>query len=84
MIVRPLARRLWAFGSFFCLLLCLGVFSYWGVWLPLHSNGYDFTGPYEAAYALAHHAPLRVYDVPMQRVFNDNVLHLPDGPSDFR
>ena len=84
MIVRPLARRLWAFGPFFCLLLCLGVFCYWGVWLPLHSSGYDFTGPYEAAYALAHHAPLRVYDVAMQRVFNNNVLHLPDGPSDFR
>ena len=40
------------------LLLAIGVFGYWGVWLPLHSSGYDFTGPYEAAYALAHHAPL--------------------------
>lgn len=67
-----------------CMLVCLGVYGYWGVWLPLHAAGYDLTGPYEAAYALAHHAPLRVYDVPAQRAYNDAVLHLPDGPSDFR
>ena len=66
------------------LLLAIGVFGYWGVWLPLHSSGYDFTGPYEAAYALAHHAPLQAYDVAMQREFNRQTLHLPDGPSDFR
>lgn len=71
---------IWLLGS----ALCVGVFSYWGVWLPLHSSGYDFTGPYEAAYALAHHARLQVYDVAMQRVFNEQVLRLPDGPSDFR
>ncbi len=66
------------------LLLALGIFGYWGVWLPLHSSGYDFTGPYEAGYALAHHAALQVYNVPMQRIFNMQVLHLPAGPSDFR
>jgi hypothetical protein len=66
------------------LALCASIFGYWGVWLPLHSSGYDFTGPYEAAYALAHHARLQVYDVTMQRVFNNRVLRLPDGPSDFR
>lgn len=64
--------------------LVAAVFGYWGVWLPLHSSGYDFTGPYEAAYALAHHAPLQVYDVPVQRAYNEQVLHLPAGPSDFR
>jgi glycosyl transferase family 87 len=77
---RPIARGV----GIVALLLALGVFGYWGVWLPLHSSGYDFTGPYEAGYALAHHASLQVYDVQMQRVFNDQVLHLPDGPSDFR
>ncbi|HEX8037414.1 MAG TPA: glycosyltransferase family 87 protein [Ktedonobacterales bacterium] len=68
------------------LLLCLAVYAYWGVYLPLRAagHGYDFTGPYEAAYALVHHAPLQVYDVPQQRRFNDAVLHLPSGPSDFR
>ncbi|MGZ3678778.1 MAG: glycosyltransferase family 87 protein [Ktedonobacterales bacterium] len=66
------------------LLLCIAIYTYWGVYLPLRAAGYDFTGPYEAAYALAHHAPLHVYDVPQQRRFNDAVLHLPDGPSDFR
>ena len=66
------------------LALAIGVFGYWGIWLPLHSSGYDFTGPYEAAYALAHHAPLQVYDVQMQRIFDAQVLHLPAGPSDFR
>src|SRR5690242_2170378 len=80
MLSRPIARAL----GVVALLLALGVFGYWGVWLPLHSSGYDFTGPYEAGYALAHHAALQVYDVPMQRVFNAHVLHLPDGPSDFR
>ena len=67
-----------------CVLVCLAIYSYWGVWLPLHASGYDFTGPYEAAYALAHHAPLQVYNVPAQRAYNDAVLHLPGGPSDFR
>ena len=67
-----------------CVLACLAIYGYLGVWLPLHATGYDFTGPYEAAYALAHHAPLQVYDVPAQRAYNDAVLHLPDGPSDFR
>lgn len=67
-----------------CVLVCLAIYGYWGVWLPLHATGYDFTGPYEAAYALVHHAPLQVYDVPAQRAYNDAVLHLPDGPSDFR
>jgi glycosyl transferase family 87 len=76
--------RPWAWIWLPGLALCVGVFGYWGVWLPLHSYGYDFTGPYEAAYALAHHARLQVYDVTMQRVFNKRVLHLPDGPSDFR
>ena len=76
-------RALVAAGAV-ALLLCLGVFGYWGVWLPLHSSGYDFTGPYEAAYALAHHAPLQVYDVAMQRAYDAQVLHLPAGPSDFR
>lgn len=66
------------------LLICVAIYTYWGVYLPLHATGYDFTGPYEAAYALAHHAPLQVYDVPEQRRFNDAVLHLPNGPSDFR
>jgi Glycosyltransferase family 87 len=66
------------------LLLCVAVYGYWGVYLPLGAKGYDFTGPYEAAYALAHHAPLQVYDVSQQRRFNDALLHLPDGPSDFR
>lgn len=80
MTSRPIARGLWVVA----LLLYLGVFGYWGVWLPLHSSGYDFTGPYEAGYALAHHASLQVYDVAMQRVFNNQVLHLPAGPSDFR
>jgi hypothetical protein len=72
------------FGLLLGLFVCLGIFGYWGIWLPLHSSGYDFTGPYEAGYALAHHAALQVYDVPMQRIFNAQVLHLPDGPSDFR
>ena len=80
MLSRPIARGL----GVVALLLALGVFGYWGVWLPLHSSGYDFTGPYEAGYALAHHATLQVYDVRMQRAFNVQVLHLPDGPSDFR
>ncbi len=80
MLSRPIARGL----GVVALLIAIGVFGYWGVWLPLHSSGYDFTGPYEAGYALAHHATLQVYDVPMQRVFNHQVLHLPDGPSDFR
>ncbi len=80
MLSRPIARGV----GIVALLLALGAFGYWGVWLPLQSSGYDFTGPYEAGYALAHHATLQVYDVPMQRVFNDQVLHLPDGPSDFR
>ena len=66
------------------LLACLGVFGYSGHELRLHSTGYDFTGPYEAAYVLAHHAALQVYDVHMQRIFDKQVLHLPDGPSDFR
>lgn len=66
------------------LVFCAAIYVYWGVYLPLHHTGYDFTGPYEAAYALAHHAPLHVYDVPQQRQFNDAVLHLPGGPSDFR
>ena len=61
---RPIARGV----GIVALLLALGVFGYWGVWLPLHSSGYDFTGPYEAGYALAHHASLQVYDVQMQRV----------------
>lgn len=65
-------------------LICLGVFGYCGVWLPLHSTGYDFTGPHEAAYASAHYATLQVDDVPMQRAFNAQVSHLPDGPPDFR
>lgn len=60
------------------------MYGYMGIYLPLHATGYDFTGPYEAAYALAHHAPLPVYNVPLQRQFNARVLHLPDGPSDFR
>lgn len=80
MLSRPVARGL----GMVALLLALGVFGYWGIWLPLHSSGYDFTGPYEAAYALGRHAALQVYDVPMQRVFNDQTLHLPAGPSDFR
>ena len=80
MLSRPIARVL----GVVALLLALGVFGYWGVWLPLHSSGYDFTGPYEAGYALAHHAALQVYDVTMQRIFNMQVLHLPAGPSDFR
>jgi len=80
MLSRPIARGV----GIVALLLALGVFGYWGVWLPLHSSGYDFTGPYEAGYALARHAALQVYDVHMQRVFNVQVLHLPDGPSDFR
>ncbi|HEY1389591.1 MAG TPA: glycosyltransferase family 87 protein, partial [Ktedonobacterales bacterium] len=80
MISRPIARGV----GIVALLLALGVFGYWGVWLPLHSSGYDFTGPYEAGYALGRHAALQVYDVPMQRIFNAQVLHLPDGPSDFR
>ena len=66
------------------LLLCIGIYGYLGVYVPLRAGGYDFTGPYEAAYALAHHAPLPVYDVARQRSFNDAVLHLPQGPSDFR
>ncbi|MGH2501604.1 MAG: glycosyltransferase family 87 protein, partial [Ktedonobacterales bacterium] len=65
-------------------LACAAVFAYWGVWLPLHSTSYDFTGPYEAAYALAHHATLQVYDVTAQRAYSAATLHLPDGPSDFR
>src|SRR5689334_13441645 len=80
MLSRPIARGV----GIVALLLALGVFGYWGVWLPLHSSGYDFTGPYEAGYALAHHAALQVYDVPMQRAFNNQALHLPAGPSDFR
>lgn len=68
-----------------CLLIfCMAIYAYWGVYLPLRATGYDFTGPYEAAYTLVHHVPLQVYDVPQQRHFNDAVLHLPDGPSDFR
>lgn len=63
---------------------CLAVFGYWGVWLPLRASGYDFTGPYEAAYALAHHASFSVYDVAAQRAYSANTLHLPAGPSDFR
>jgi hypothetical protein len=55
-----------------------------GVQLPPHNSGYDFTGPYEAAYALAHHARFRVYVVPMQRKFNAQVLRLPAGLLDFR
>ena len=66
------------------LLLCIGAYGYLGIYVPLRAGGYDFTGPYEAAYALAHHAPLPVYDVARQRLFNDAVLHLPQGPSDFR
>lgn len=66
------------------LLLCIGLYGYLGLYVPLRAGGYDFTGPYEAAYALAHHAPLPVYDVARQRSFNDAVLHLPQGPSDFR
>ncbi len=80
MLSRPIAHAL----GVVALLLALGVFGYWGVWLPLHSSGYDFTGPYEAGYALAHHASLQVYDVSMQRIFDKQVLHLTDGPSDFR
>ncbi|HEU4784151.1 MAG TPA: glycosyltransferase family 87 protein [Ktedonobacterales bacterium] len=80
MLSRPIVRGV----GIVALLLALGVFGYWGVWLPLHSSGYDFTGPYEAGYALAHHASLQVYDVQMQRIFNAQVLHLPAGPSDFR
>lgn len=64
--------------------VCVAMFIYGGVWLPLHSSGYDFTGPYEAAHALAHHAALPVYDVAAQRAYNAATLHLPDGPSDFR
>lgn len=67
-----------------CLLICMAIYAYWGVYLPLGAKGYDFTGPYEAGYALAHHAPLQIYDVPQQRHYNDAFLHLPDGPSDFR
>lgn len=66
------------------LLLCIAFYAYLGVYVPLRAGGYDFTGPYEAAYALAHHVPLPVYDVARQRSFNDAVLHLPQGPSDFR
>lgn len=66
------------------LLLCIALYGYLGVYVPLRAGGYDFTGPYEAAYALAHHAALPVYDVARQRAFNDAVLHLPQGPSDFR
>ncbi len=68
------------------LVICAAIYVYRGFYLPLHTTGYgyDFTGPYEAAYALAHHAPLHVYDVSQQRRFNDAVLHLPSGPSDFR
>jgi hypothetical protein len=65
-------------------LVCLAVFAWWGVWLPLHASGYDFTGPYEAAYTLGHHANFPIYDVSAQREFSARVLHLPDGPSDFR
>jgi hypothetical protein len=57
---------------------------WWGAYLPLRGAGYDFTGPYEAAYALAHHATYHLYDVAEQRAYNTAVLHLPDGPSDFR
>jgi Glycosyltransferase family 87 len=62
----------------------IAAFAWWGVYLPLRRSGYDFTGPYEAAYALAHHATFHIYNVTEQRAFNDTVLHLPDGPSDFR
>lgn len=79
--IPPAIHRL-ALYSF--LVVCLGVYGYLGVYVPLRAGGYDFTGPYEAAYALAHHAPLPVYDVAQQRIFNDAVLHLPQGPSDFR
>ncbi|MGH2515702.1 MAG: glycosyltransferase 87 family protein [Ktedonobacterales bacterium] len=70
----------------FCVLvlLCAGIYGYLGIYLPLRAGGYDFTGPYEAAYALAHHVSLPVYDVAQQRLFNAAVLHLPQGPSDFR
>jgi hypothetical protein len=57
---------------------------WWGAYLPLRGAGYDFTGPYEAAYALAHHATYHLYDAAGQRAYNTAVLHLPDGPSDFR
>ena len=83
MTSQPLRRLIRPF-LLVALLVCLGIFGYSGIWLPLHSTGYDFTGPYEAAYALAHHATLQVYDVPMQRIFDKQVLHLPNGPSDFR
>ncbi|MFI5273304.1 MAG: glycosyltransferase family 87 protein [Ktedonobacterales bacterium] len=66
------------------LLASIAWYGYAGVFLPLHATGYDFTGPYEAAYALAHHAKFLLYDVAQQRAFNHVVLHLPDGPSDFR
>src|SRR6476646_6080372 len=49
MLSRPNARGV----GIVALLLALGVFGYWGVWLPLHSSGYDFTGPYQAGYAAA-------------------------------
>jgi hypothetical protein len=53
------------------------------MYLPLQERGFDFTGPYEAAYALAHRLPVQVYDVPQLTVFSHQVLHLP-APSDFR
>jgi hypothetical protein len=62
----------------------LVVYVYWGIYLPLQAPGYDFTGPYEAAYALAHHASFQVYDLGQQRIYNNQVLHLPAGPSEFR
>lgn len=79
-----LGTRVWRWIGLCCVLGCAAIYGYWGVWLPLHAAGYDFTGPYEAAYALVHHAPLQVYDVPAQRAYSAAVLHLPDGPSDFR
>ncbi len=80
-----LRRSIYSFG-WAGLVICVAIYVYWGIYLPLHTSGYgyDFTGPYEAAYALAHHSPLHVYDVLQQRQFNDAVLHLPSGPSDFR
>src|SRR5260370_21276637 len=66
------------------LLVSVAAYLWWGAYLPLRGAGYDFTGPYEAAYALAHHATHHLYDVAEQRAYNTAVLHLPDGPSDFR
>ncbi len=49
------------------LLVSLAAYMWWGAYLPLRGAGYDFTGPYEAAYALAHHATYHLYDVAEQR-----------------